>query len=222
MSAAGLSRACSSAGEPLLPQPIELRLPGRSAAARRRPSAAARRPGSAPAPTAAPPRQSNELLVDEIGAEELDGVGELERRARAGAFVEHRGRQARRRRTCRSDRRRCRRSHDQVDLRERHFVLLDDPHRQRRSRACVFWMAAASATAPGPAPAACVRSGACAAPARAAERGDDQQDQRDADEREHASHRIHFFSSSAGIDAQFDAPIVRQVALRPRPGCRRR
>ena len=65
----------------------------------------------------------------EIGAEEIDGVGDLERRSRARALLEHRGREARDAvlpgwivRGAAED--------DEVHLRDRNFVILDDPHRQ--------------------------------------------------------------------------------------------
>ena len=72
----------------------------------------------------------------ELGAEELDGVGDLERAARAGALVEHRGRQAREAELARRivaaagvD--------DEIDLHERHLVRLDEPDGEavRRARA---------------------------------------------------------------------------------------
>ena len=63
----------------------------------------------------------------EIRAEELERVGEVERRSRAGAFVEHGGGEAADAEL--ADRiRGAARTHDQVDLRERHLVMLDDPH----------------------------------------------------------------------------------------------
>jgi len=63
----------------------------------------------------------------ELRAEELDLVGYLERAARAGAFVEHRRRQAR-------EAERGRRVvaaagvDDEIDLHERHLVRLHEPH----------------------------------------------------------------------------------------------
>ena len=72
---------------------------------------------------------SNELVVLELGAEEVDRVGDLERAARAGAFVEHRRREARQAELARRivaaaalD--------DEVDLHDRHLVRLDEPDRQ--------------------------------------------------------------------------------------------
>ena len=65
----------------------------------------------------------------EVGAEEVDRVGDLERRSRAGAFRQHRRRQA-------GDAELAGRvvgaaaRDDEVDLRDRHFVQLDDPDRQ--------------------------------------------------------------------------------------------
>ena len=63
------------------------------------------------------------------GAEVIDRVGDLERRSRSRAFLEHGGRQARHAvlagRIVGGAA-----EHDEVDLRDRHFVQLDDPDRQ--------------------------------------------------------------------------------------------
>ena len=65
----------------------------------------------------------------QIGAEEVDGIGEIERRARAGALLQHRRGQ-------RGDPELARgivgaaAQHDEIDLGDRYFVELDQPHRQ--------------------------------------------------------------------------------------------
>ena len=116
------------AGQALLPQPLELvvreRRPERDVGHQRQ------RIGQ--------PRdrhvQPHGRRVDagrggQVGAEEIDRVGELERRARAGALVEHRRRQRR-------DAELARRivgaaaQHHEIDLRDRHLVQLDEPDRQ--------------------------------------------------------------------------------------------
>ena len=65
----------------------------------------------------------------EIGAEEVDGVGDVERRLAAGAVRQHRRREARRAElagwvVCSA------REHDEIHLRDRDLVHLDDPDRQ--------------------------------------------------------------------------------------------
>ena len=79
-------------------------------------------------------RQPHRRIIErarrrQVGAEELERVREIERRSRTGAFVEHGGGEAADTkladRICGAAR-----THDQVDLRERHLVMLDDPHRE--------------------------------------------------------------------------------------------
>ncbi len=84
-------------------------------------------------------RASNELAASSVRAEELDGVGDLQRAPCASALVQHRGRQA-------GHAELARRVvaaaglHHQVHLRERHFVGLHEPHRPGRSTSVRFWI----------------------------------------------------------------------------------
>ena len=64
-----------------------------------------------------------------IGAEEVDRVGNLQRRPRPGAFLEHRRHQAGDAEPARRILRAAAENH-QVDLGDRHFVQFDDPDRQ--------------------------------------------------------------------------------------------
>ena len=53
-------------------------------------------------------------------------------------------------------------SDDEVDLRDRHLVQLDDPDRQPFA-SCRFWMAGSFSAGAGPSAGGLLRSGACAA-----------------------------------------------------------
>ena len=83
----------------------------------------------------------------EIGAEEVDGVGDLERRSRCRRPRRASPRSGWRRRTCPAGRRRVPLQHDEVDLHDRHFVQLDDPDRQAVRQLRASGSAAASAPA---------------------------------------------------------------------------
>jgi len=65
----------------------------------------------------------------EIGSEKIDRIRDLERRSSSGAFFEHRGRQAPHAELARRVVARAAKDHE-IDLRDRHLVALDDPHRE--------------------------------------------------------------------------------------------
>ena len=142
------------AGQALLAQAIELAGRERRPQRRRRPSAAAHPPASTPAPTSGSP--NNRTSSSSTGWRRGTRARRRARAtiARAGAFVQHRRREAAD--AVLADRiGGAARAHDHVDLRERHLVVLDDPDGEAVRQLLLLDRRHASATAPGRSRAAC-------------------------------------------------------------------
>jgi hypothetical protein len=114
--------------QPLLAQPVQLaRIKGRAERDVRHQRQRVRQPRDRHVQPDG--RRVEAAAGRQLGAEKVDGVGERQRIARAGALIEHRRREAREpflsggiRRASGAD--------DEIDLRDGHFVQLDDPDRQ--------------------------------------------------------------------------------------------
>ena len=148
MIAAGSSRACRSARQPFLAQAFELG--GRERRAQHDVGHERQRIGQVARPASTAHRRGVERCSCRARAEELDGVGELQRRSVARALVEHgRGHAGDAELPGRIVA--GARLHEQVDLHERHLVLLDHPHGEPVRQRVLLDRRAASAPAGAPA-----------------------------------------------------------------------